>query len=329
MQNNPLVSIIIPTYNRAHLISETLDSVLAQTYTNWECIIVDDGSFDNTDEVLGNYVIQDARFKYYHRPKNTIKGANACRNYGFQKSSGEYVIFLDSDDLLLWNCLENRLKCFSENSFLNLLVSNIAFLDSENKIVNRDPVKCNSLEYLEMFLSYNVPWQTTAATYKRELLENVTFDENLQRFQDVSFNIKILLNDNIRMLRDFKLDAYYRQDDFRNNTSSFKDLVLNSLIVFLEIHRFSLNLNTNRRLIQIFIFKILNDFVFFNYKENMKSCNSVFKYLLRSDIYSFNQKIFLIIKWGIMYFELSSIKGIGIYRFDKMFRHRIVLDSKI
>ena len=77
----PLVSIIIPTYNRAHLIGETLDSVLAQTYQNWECIIVDDGSSDNTDEVIGAYVEKDSRFKYYHRSdKDLPKEPSASRN---------------------------------------------------------------------------------------------------------------------------------------------------------------------------------------------------------------------------------------------------------
>src|SRR5690606_8186561 len=99
MTNTPLVSIIIPTYNRAHLIGETLDSVLAQTYTNWECIIVDDGSSDHTDEVVGAYVQKDARFKYFHRPDTHLPGGNGARNYGFLQSKGEYVNWLDSDDL--------------------------------------------------------------------------------------------------------------------------------------------------------------------------------------------------------------------------------------
>ena len=74
MKKEPLVSVIIPTYNRAHLIGETLDSVLAQTYQNWECIIVDDGSSDDTDEVIGEYVKKDNRFKYYHRPDEHLPG---------------------------------------------------------------------------------------------------------------------------------------------------------------------------------------------------------------------------------------------------------------
>lgn len=95
MQKQALVSIIIPTYNRAHLIGETLDSVLAQTYTNWECIIVDDGSSDNTDEVVGAYVKKDNRFKYYHRPDEHLPGGNGARNFGFKMSQGEYVNWLD------------------------------------------------------------------------------------------------------------------------------------------------------------------------------------------------------------------------------------------
>lgn len=111
-----LVSIIIPTYNRAHLIGETLDSVLAQTYTNWECIIVDDGSTDNTDAVVGEYVKKDSRFQYHHRPKDRPKGANACRNYGFELSKGEYINWFDSDDLMLESFLEIKILKSENNA---------------------------------------------------------------------------------------------------------------------------------------------------------------------------------------------------------------------
>src|SRR5690606_13724900 len=94
----PLVSIIIPTYNRAHLISETLDSVLAQTYTHWECIVVDDGSNDMTDAVLKAYCQNDSRFSYYKRPLYIKKGPSACRNFGYEKSNGAFIQWFDSDD---------------------------------------------------------------------------------------------------------------------------------------------------------------------------------------------------------------------------------------
>jgi len=101
--NQPLVSVIIPTYNRAYIIGETLNSVLAQTYTRWECIVVDDGSTDYIDELMEFYCENDDRIHYYHRPSDTPKGANACRNYGFSRSKGEYIQWLDSDDLLSTN----------------------------------------------------------------------------------------------------------------------------------------------------------------------------------------------------------------------------------
>ena len=71
--SNSLVSIIIPTYNRAHLIGETLESVKAQTYSNWECIIIDDHSSDDTETIISHYTKSDLRFKYHKRPKKSAK----------------------------------------------------------------------------------------------------------------------------------------------------------------------------------------------------------------------------------------------------------------
>ena len=122
MPKNPLVSIIIPAFNRAQLIGATLDSVLAQTYTNWECIVVDDGSLDYTTKVLDAYIKSDSRIQCFNRPSDSIKGAPTCRNIGIEKSKGEYLIFLDSDDFLLPHCLENRIKKFIENSLFKFLV---------------------------------------------------------------------------------------------------------------------------------------------------------------------------------------------------------------
>jgi glycosyltransferase involved in cell wall biosynthesis len=106
----PLISIIIPTFNRAHIIGETLDSIIAQSYTDWECIIVDDGSTDDTEVVIAEYINNDSRFKFYKRPKHREKGPNSCRNFGFEKSKGHLIHWFDSDDLLFNNALELYLK---------------------------------------------------------------------------------------------------------------------------------------------------------------------------------------------------------------------------
>ncbi|ARV05498.1 hypothetical protein BTO04_01770 [Polaribacter sp. SA4-10] len=97
---NSLVSIIIPTYNRGHLISETLDCVLKQTYKNWECIIIDDFSTDNTSKIVLEYCKIDSRFKLIKKKKGDKKGASSARNIGILKSKGSFIKFLDSDDII-------------------------------------------------------------------------------------------------------------------------------------------------------------------------------------------------------------------------------------
>ncbi|MGC1633104.1 MAG: glycosyltransferase family 2 protein, partial [Gelidibacter sp.] len=86
MQDQPLVSIIIPTLNREHLIGKTLDSILDQTYLNWECIVVDDGSLDATETLIHRYIHKDSRFQYHKRPDIHLPGGNGARNYGFEMS---------------------------------------------------------------------------------------------------------------------------------------------------------------------------------------------------------------------------------------------------
>lgn len=103
-----MISIIIPTYNRAHLISRAIQSVINQTHTKWELIIVDDGSTDKTEEIITSF--KDPRIKYFYT-ENT--GATDSRNFGVSKSIGPYIIFLDSDDEVKGNWLElfcNKIK---------------------------------------------------------------------------------------------------------------------------------------------------------------------------------------------------------------------------
>lgn len=121
---NKLVSIIMPSYNTGRFISETIDSVLAQTYENWELIIVDDCSTDNTDEVVQKY-LSDHRVKYLKNEKNS--GAAASRNRALREAEGKWIAFLDSDDLWSPNKLDKQLAfmkdrncCFSYTNYIEI-----------------------------------------------------------------------------------------------------------------------------------------------------------------------------------------------------------------
>ncbi len=94
---NKLVSIIIPCYNQAQYLPDALGSVLAQTYPHWECVIVNDGSTDNAEEVAREWVIKDDRFKYVKKKNG---GLSSARNTGLALAVVEYIQFLDADDLL-------------------------------------------------------------------------------------------------------------------------------------------------------------------------------------------------------------------------------------
>lgn len=100
----PLISVVIPTYNRAHYVCEAIDSVLAQTYKNIEIIAVDDGSTDNTKDIIQQY---SSRIKYIYQNN---AGPSAARNNGIKQSNGDLIAFLDSDDIWLAEKLERQVE---------------------------------------------------------------------------------------------------------------------------------------------------------------------------------------------------------------------------
>ncbi|WP_299116124.1 glycosyltransferase family 2 protein [uncultured Winogradskyella sp.] len=186
-----LVSIIIPTFNRAHLISETLDSVFAQTYTDWECLIIDDGSSDNTKEVVETYVAKDPRFKYYKRPKQHKSGGNGARNYGFIKSKGELINWFDSDDLMTKDFLKLKVE--------TLISKKIDFVVSKTKYFNKDNHDFKYYEFnandvtFESFAMGHINWSTPDTMVKRALVNTITYNENLKAGQEYNFICKLLL----------------------------------------------------------------------------------------------------------------------------------------
>jgi glycosyltransferase involved in cell wall biosynthesis len=115
-QHSPFFSIILPTFNRAHLLKRALDSVLAQTFTDWELLIIDDGSSDNTREAIQDYLL-DPRISYSFEVNS---GPAMARNRGIASARGEYITFIDSDDEYLPEHLQTRYESL-ENSQIDLM----------------------------------------------------------------------------------------------------------------------------------------------------------------------------------------------------------------
>lgn len=125
----PLVTVIIPAYNYAQFISETLASVQAQTYQHWECIVVDDGSTDNTSAVVASFSRKESRVRVI-RQEN--KGLAAARNTGIANSTGEYVQFLDADDLLESKKLERQIEFLEQHSDVDIVYGDVRYFRTGN-----------------------------------------------------------------------------------------------------------------------------------------------------------------------------------------------------
>lgn len=189
-----LVSIIIPTFNRAHLIAETLDSIIGQTYSNWECIVIDDGSTDKTEEILVHYTHSDYRIHYYKRPENRIKGANSCRNYGFELSKGQYVKWFDSDDIMMPKHVEILVGTLEKEDVDFVVGDSMMFEHGKQtklKLYEFD----KSIAKMDAFLfaTSQIGWITDDFLGKKSTLINLKFNEELIDGQEYNFFIRYLL----------------------------------------------------------------------------------------------------------------------------------------
>src|SRR6476620_2328891 len=191
------VSIITPTYNRAHLIGETIQSVLAQTYQNFEHIIIDDGSTDNTEAVVKSF--NDERLKYFKYGK--IGNISSLLNLAIKHSDGDYIALLDSDDLWVRHKLETIMAIFNSDDAVQLVTHDIQYFSYRNKLQK----KYNSYEsdfhknVLEEVLSFQfIPF--AVFTFRKKLLETTgSFNENFI-VGDQDFFIRVCVANKIYFL---------------------------------------------------------------------------------------------------------------------------------
>lgn len=115
---DPVVSIIVPCYNQAQYLSEALQSILDQTYKNWECIIVNDGSPDNTEVIVKEWILKEKRFKYFYKENG---GVSSARNLGIENAKGKYILPLDGDDKIGKDYVKEAVLSFEKDDSLKLV----------------------------------------------------------------------------------------------------------------------------------------------------------------------------------------------------------------
>jgi glycosyltransferase involved in cell wall biosynthesis len=211
---SPLISIIIPSFNRESIISEALDSILEQTYTNWECIIVDDSSTDGTHSILKEYSNRDNRFITIAKPIELQQGASVSKNLGLQIARGEYIQFLDSDDVLAENKLEKQIDILKkENKKVISVCINTNFKEINDAVVldfdRKDYRNFNNPEeYFELIGEIGGYYAPESFLISKDLIDfSGHWNENLTLNDDGEFFFRIIHNSNKII---FNNDTYIR-----------------------------------------------------------------------------------------------------------------------
>lgn len=194
---NKLISIIIPCYNKGDYLGDTLESLLSQSYINWECILIDDGSSDNSREVAETFCNKDSRIKYSWKENS---GVADTRNKGIDLSTGDFIMFLDADDALFTEKLSVTIDAFIKNPGIDVVYSNFLFIFNNDFTRPRKPafrVKLKRDVYTDIIKS----WDSTllvpihSCVYRRSLLlkNKIVFCNILRNKEDWDFLIHVAM----------------------------------------------------------------------------------------------------------------------------------------
>ncbi|AUP78177.1 glycosyltransferase family 2 protein [Flavivirga eckloniae] len=304
-----LVSIIIPVYNRESLLVETLESIQCQTYKNWECVIVDDHSTDNSIKLIERFIEEDSRFVLFKRPNNKIKGANSCRNYGFEKCRGSYVNWFDSDDIMHPDFIKKKAEAFKDN--MDAVISKTKmFSNTINNIVGQENRTTLTSNILEDFLTLKITWYLPDIMWKKSFLENkVLFDEDLLAGQDRDFYARVLLDNPSMVVIDNYL-TYYRWHDASTTkeVGNKKNFLLRKSILA-STSKYIHILITKKRItntLRLFYFKTIIKYLPFLYHDK-ESVNALIKVLKTLSFFNMN----IVINWGKFSLAYLSLKLTG------------------
>ncbi len=262
------VSIIVPTYNREKTLPRCIESVLNQSFRDFEFIIVDDGSRDNTEEVVRGY--QDERIRYF---KRTNHGIGASRNFGVEQSKGEYIGFIDSDDYYDLTFIEKMLgKAVKDECDLVVCDFNQLYSDGSVRVISTGDFPDSSLRDNPMLLM-GIQWNPWNKLYKRELLVNNPFPTD-RKYEDLQVVVKaaalakkigrvneplnyyIFDNPSETSVRDERVfDLFKVLDDVRDTLSdeAYREVRENIIVQVLTNHTIQQRYNKNREVRNSFI----------------------------------------------------------------------------
>jgi glycosyltransferase involved in cell wall biosynthesis len=200
----PLVSIIVPCYNQSHYLNDALNSILSQTHSHWECIVVNDGSTDATAQMAGEWAAKDSRFKYISQGN---RGLSAARNAGLEQAAGEYIQLLDADDLLETDKIRHQIAYLNNNgNGIDIVVSGYRYFqdsDPSRELLIFGPfdllpevvvTREDKRDLVKLFAKTN-PMVVSAPLYHKSVFGRIgLFDEDLGANEDWDLHFRCVSN---------------------------------------------------------------------------------------------------------------------------------------
>ncbi|MFV8226692.1 glycosyltransferase family 2 protein [Christiangramia aquimixticola] len=305
------ISIIIATFNRAHLISESLESIIAQSFKNWECIIIDDGSTDNTLKQVEKFTARDQRVQYLRRPHSHRKGLPGCRNYGLEIAKGQFVIFIDDDDIIHPYNLEiciNQLENYK-----------VDFCHFNKQSFNKDIPEFSKIAYpiktypiginkIEDVITNKIPLASCTVLWRKKCFKNEKFIESLHYAEEWECYSRVLLSG----FKGIGINEvlYFNRKHPNSNTGEFWNGNVNRMESYVKAVKLVIdNLRKKGFLSQKLIRHFVQMSIFYKNKD-------ILNYILQK-----SDGVFIIkFKYRLL-FKLYPVLGRG-YRFKKLLKNR-------
>lgn len=227
-----LVSIIIPVYNQEKYLKETLNSVIHQTYSNWECILVNDGSRDSSVAIINEHIAQDSRF-YFIDSEN--KGVSNARNLALQQVKGDYVLFLDGDDLIHPEKIHQAIFNFEKNPDLSIVFNTTSyFQDSIENNLHEIKIDAELLNFngLLFYWGEKITLPIHSAIIKKSLFEGIEFNCELTAQEDWLVWLRLFQKNPKVLVLDTVLSYYRKHNSSRTQTVSLKEDHFKALQIF-------------------------------------------------------------------------------------------------
>ena len=312
----PVVSIIIPNFNKATFIAESIRSVLEQDFEDWEAIIVDDGSTDNSVEIINNLVSNDPRLKLFQRNR-LPKGGSTCRNIGIENARGDYLFFFDSDDLMTKDCIGERVNLMQDNTTLDFAVFPVGTF---YKAIGDSTMvwRTKKGDHLKQFLRHDLPWNIMSPIWRTPFVKNKLngFDESFPRLQDVEFHTRALLQKGLKykIVHNTTPKCFYRIDHERTKQSQAQGLqtMYQGVKKYIQTFKEKVDDPKIKRKLRGTLFSFLNQL---NYSLKSKSVTNVEHHALYQGILSDWGDNTLISKQTIRGLKLyTKLYNAGIYR---------------